>query len=30
VCTCCNSTLLYSHRASQGKRGNLSAFLEII
>ena len=30
VCTCCNSTLLYSHRASQEKRGNLSAFLEII
>lgn len=30
VCTCCNSELLYSHRASKGKRGNLSAFLEII
>lgn len=29
VCTCCNSELLYSHRASQGKRGNLGAFLAI-
>ncbi len=27
VCTCCNSEILYSHRASQGKRGNLAAFL---
>lgn len=27
ICTCCNSTLLFSHRASQGKRGNLAAFL---
>lgn len=27
VCTCCNSDLLYSHRASQGKRGTLAAFL---
>lgn len=27
VCTCCNPTLLFSHRASQGKRGNLGAFL---
>ncbi len=27
VCTCCNSSLLFSHRASQGKRGNLGAFL---
>lgn len=30
VCTCCNSELLYSHRASKGMRGNLSAFLEIV
>lgn len=29
ICTCCNSTLLYSHRASQGMRGNLAAFLTI-
>lgn len=29
VCTCCNETLLYSHRASHGKRGNLGAFLEL-
>jgi YfiH family protein len=27
VCTCCNSELLFSHRASQGKRGTLAAFL---
>lgn len=27
VCTCCNSELLFSHRASKGKRGNLGAFL---
>lgn len=29
VCTCCNSSLLYSHRATGGKRGNLNGFLEI-
>jgi hypothetical protein len=27
VCTCCNSSLLFSHRATNGKRGNLGAFL---
>lgn len=27
VCTCCNSGYLFSHRASQGRRGNLAAFL---
>ena len=27
ICTCCNSEMLFSHRASQGKRGNLAAFL---
>lgn len=27
ICTCCNHKLLFSHRASQGKRGNLGAFL---
>lgn len=27
LCTCCNSRLLFSHRASKGKRGNLGAFL---
>lgn len=27
ICTCCNPDLLFSHRASQGKRGNLGAFL---
>lgn len=29
LCTCCNSDLLFSHRASQGKRGNLAAFLAL-
>lgn len=27
LCTCCNSELLFSHRASHGRRGNLGAFL---
>ncbi|MBD5534355.1 MAG: peptidoglycan editing factor PgeF [Lachnospiraceae bacterium] len=27
ICTCCNASLLFSHRASEGKRGNLGAFL---
>ena len=27
ICTCCNPNFLFSHRASQGKRGNLAAFL---
>lgn len=27
ICTCCNPKLLFSHRASQGKRGNLGGFL---
>lgn len=27
ICTCCNPKLLFSHRASQGKRGNLGAFM---
>lgn len=27
ICTCCNPTLLFSHRASHGMRGNLAAFL---
>lgn len=29
ICTCCNPKLLFSHRASAGKRGNLAAFLGI-
>lgn len=29
LCTCCNAELLFSHRASQGKRGNLNGFLSI-
>lgn len=27
LCTCCNEKLLFSHRATGGKRGNLGAFL---
>ncbi len=29
ICTCCNPDLLFSHRASGGRRGNLAAFLGI-
>lgn len=29
ICTCCNGESLFSHRASQGKRGNLGAFMEL-
>lgn len=27
ICTCCTPDLLFSHRASHGKRGNLGAFI---
>lgn len=27
ICTCCNPEVLFSHRASHGKRGNLGAFM---
>ena len=27
LCTCCNPNLLFSHRATHGRRGNLAAFL---
>lgn len=30
LCTCCNPELLFSHRASHGKRGVLCGFLELI
>lgn len=30
LCTKCNSDLLFSHRASGGKRGGLSAFISIV
>lgn len=30
LCTNCNPEFLYSHRASQGRRGNLGAFLGIL
>ncbi len=29
LCTCCNGRVLFSHRGSGGKRGNLGAFLEL-
>ena len=29
ICTCCNSNLLHSHRATKGKRGNLAAIIEL-
>lgn len=29
ICTCCNADLLHSHRATGGKRGNLSAIIEL-
>lgn len=30
ICTCCNPKYLFSHRASDGKRGNLGAFISIL
>lgn len=30
ICTCCNCEDLHSHRATQGKRGNLAAIIELI
>lgn len=30
ICTCCNGEELFSHRQSQGKRGNLGAFLGLV
>lgn len=29
ICTCCQPDLLFSHRATQGKRGNLNGFIWI-
>lgn len=29
ICTCCNPNKLFSHRASDGKRGNLGAFIKL-
>ena len=29
ICTCCNSGDLHSHRATNGKRGNLAAIIEL-
>lgn len=30
LCTCCNSELLWSHRATKGKRGGMAAFMCMI
>lgn len=30
VCTCCNSDILFSHRKTNGRRGNLCGFLQLI
>ncbi|MDR2888653.1 MAG: peptidoglycan editing factor PgeF [Lachnospiraceae bacterium] len=30
LCTCCNPDYLFSHRASEGKRGNMAALLSLI
>ena len=29
ICTCCNSADMHSHRATNGKRGNLAAIIEL-
>ena len=29
ICTCHNMEMMFSHRATQGRRGNLAAFLSI-
>lgn len=29
ICTCCQPTLLFSHRASHGRRGNLGMFVKL-
>ena len=29
ICTCCNDSYLFSHRASCGRRGNMGAFLSL-
>ena len=29
LCTCCNSEMLFTHRASKGMRGNLAAFMAL-
>ena len=29
VCTCCNKDVIFSHRGSQGRRGNMGAFLAL-
>lgn len=30
ICTCCNSNVLFSHRTTGGRRGNLAAFLGLL
>lgn len=29
ICTCCNAKLLFSHRATHGKRGNFGVFIKL-
>lgn len=29
ICTCCNKEVIFSHRGSQGRRGNMGAFLSL-
>ncbi len=29
ICTCCNKDVIFSHRGSQGRRGNMGAFLSL-
>lgn len=30
ICTCCNSDFLFSHRQTNGRRGNMGAFMELV
>lgn len=30
ICTCCNSEFLFSHRKTNGRRGNMGAFMELV
>jgi hypothetical protein len=30
ICTCCHAKLFFSHRATQGKRGNLNGFISLV
>lgn len=30
ICTCCNPDVLFSHRATQGKRGNIAGLITLV